>query len=394
MTPETISQIAACRRDSAASRANLRRVDHRRRPRRLDRGDSARRTRLLASWCSKKRAIRAFTSASRCCPPICRCSSGSAWPSRFAPSAWRSGVRNSSRPYDGRRQEFEFAQAWNKSLAYAYQVRRSEFDEILIRRAASAGAEVIEGCRARAVEILESGRGVRVHAVHDDGRVRVLARGASHRCLRPRYVPGRRSCGSKRRNKKHNSAAMYAHFTGARREPGKREGNIAIYWFDHGWFWFIPLADGATSVGAVVWPKYMKSRSVDLREFFLSTIALCPPLAQRLDRGEPGHGRRGDGQLLLRLRSLSRSELSAGGRCLRIRRPCLLIGGDARDEQRRGGRGDARRLPQAPGTAPPGPSGASSASRVTARSNFPGSSIASPTRRCANCSWAHATSFA
>src|SRR5271166_3878213 len=73
-------------------------------------------------------------------------------------------------PYDGRHQEFEFAQAWDKSLAYAYQVRRSEFDEILIRRAASAGAEVIEGCRANALEILEGGRGVQVHAVYDDGR--------------------------------------------------------------------------------------------------------------------------------------------------------------------------------------------------------------------------------
>ncbi len=40
---------------------------------------------------------------------------------------------------DGRRQEFEFAQAWDKSLPFAYQVRRSEFDEILIRRAAKRG---------------------------------------------------------------------------------------------------------------------------------------------------------------------------------------------------------------------------------------------------------------
>jgi flavin-dependent dehydrogenase len=186
-------------------------------------------------------------------------------------------------PYDGRCQEFEFAQAWDKSLAYAYQVRRSEFDEILIRRAASAGAEVIEGCRAHALEILERGRGVHVHAVHDDGHCESWH--AAHLI----DASGRDTfLGSKlrlkRRNKKHNSAAMYAHFTGAHREAGKREGNISVYWFEHGWFWLIPLADGATSVGAVVWPKYMKSRSVDLREFFLSTIDLCPPLARRLDR--------------------------------------------------------------------------------------------------------------
>ena len=122
-----------------------------------------------------------------------------------------------------------------------------------------------------------------VHAVHDDGH------GESWHAAHLIDASGRDTfLGSKlrlkRRNKKHNSAAMYAHFTGARREPGKREGNISIYWFDHGWFWFIPLADGATSIGAVVWPTYMKTRSVGLREFFLSTIALCPPLAKRLDR--------------------------------------------------------------------------------------------------------------
>jgi flavin-dependent dehydrogenase len=63
---------------------------------------------------------------------------------------------------------------------------------------------------------------------------------------------------------------------------GKAEGNISIYWFDHGWFWLIPLADGTTSVGAVCWPQYMKSRKVDPAAFLLETIALCPALAERL----------------------------------------------------------------------------------------------------------------
>ena len=54
---------------------------------------------------------------------------------------------------------------------------------------------------------------------------------------------------------------MYAHFKGAQRDADcKRAGNISLFWFEHGWMWFIPLADGATSVGTVVWPHYMKSR--------------------------------------------------------------------------------------------------------------------------------------
>src|SRR6202051_4263272 len=70
---------------------------------------------------------------------------------------------------DGRRQEFRFARSWDKSLPMAYQVRRSEFDEILIRRAAQLGAQVIEGCRVREVD-LETRDAVRVRAEHDDGR--------------------------------------------------------------------------------------------------------------------------------------------------------------------------------------------------------------------------------
>jgi flavin-dependent dehydrogenase len=182
--------------------------------------------------------------------------------------------------WDGRHQEFQFADAWDKSLPMSYQVRRSEFDEILVRRAAAQGAEVIEGCRVRDVEFLPDDR-VRVHGVHEDGHAQsweaALVIDASGRDT---FLGNRLSL--KRRNKKHNSAALYGHFTGARRECGKREGNISIYWFDHGWFWFIPLADGTTSIGAVAWPHYMKTREVPVREFFLATIAQCPPLADRL----------------------------------------------------------------------------------------------------------------
>jgi flavin-dependent dehydrogenase len=88
--------------------------------------------------------------------------------------------------------------------------------------------------------------------------------------------------GIKKRNPKHNSAALYGHFEGAKRLGGKAAGNISIFWFDHGWFWFIPLHDGATSVGAVCWPYYLKSRKTTPSQFLLDTIALSPALAERL----------------------------------------------------------------------------------------------------------------
>jgi len=171
----------------------------------------------------------------------------------------------------------------------AYQVRRSVFDEILIRRAAQVGAEVIEGARVREVEIAgdtlpdgaPSEMPVRAQVQYEDGRVQSWqARFLVDASGRDTFLANRLQV--KRRDPKHNSAAIFGHFSGAQRYAGEREGHISIYWFDHGWFWFIPLSDGATSVGAVVWPYYLKSRRVPVRDFLLATIALCPPLAQRL----------------------------------------------------------------------------------------------------------------
>jgi flavin-dependent dehydrogenase len=182
-------------------------------------------------------------------------------------------------PWDGRHQEFQFANAWDKSQPLAYQVRRSQFDEILLRRAEELGARVLEECRVHDVQFAAGG--AKVQAEYADGRP------ASFSATMVIDASGRDTLlgnrlGAKRRSKKHNSAALYAHFSGAQRNTGTREGNITIYWFDHGWFWYIPLADGATSIGAVVWPHYLKTRKGSVQDFFLATIALCPPLAERL----------------------------------------------------------------------------------------------------------------
>ena len=183
-------------------------------------------------------------------------------------------------------QTFEFADAWNKSMPFAYQVRRSQFDEILIRRASAAGAQVIEGCRVRDIDLGLPGDLASIHAEHEDGRSESWqARFIIDASGRDTVLGNRLNI--KRRNARHNSSAMYAHFKGAKRDADcKRAGNISIYWFEHGWMWLIPLLDGATSIGVVVWPYYMKSRQKPLREFFLETLAMNGPLIERLENAE------------------------------------------------------------------------------------------------------------
>lgn len=179
----------------------------------------------------------------------------------------------------------QFAEAWDKSQPYAYQVRRSEFDEILFRNAARKGALAMEGCRVREVEFPGAGGGAQLLVQREDGgEERWRARFVLDASGRDTFLGNRFK--AKRRNPKHNSAAIYAHFRRAQRNEGSCAGDISIFWFAHGWFWFIPLADGVTSVGAVAWPYYMKSRSKPVNEFLMDTIALCPALAARLAGAE------------------------------------------------------------------------------------------------------------
>ena len=178
------------------------------------------------------------------------------------------------------RSYLEFADAWDKTMPYAWQVRRSELDELLFRHAGTRGARTLEGCRVR--EVSFDGDGATVEAELDDGaRRRWRARFVVDASGRDTVLANKFRC--KEKNPAHNSSALFGHFTGAERLPGRKEGNISICWFQHGWFWFIPLADGTTSVGAVCWPYYLKSREKPLKEFFADTIALCPVLAQRLE---------------------------------------------------------------------------------------------------------------
>lgn len=173
----------------------------------------------------------------------------------------------------------DFAQALDKSFPSAYQVRRSEFDQILFSNAVRKGARALEGCRVTGVDLNVDGALVTAR-LEDGTEQRWNTRFVVDASGRDTFLASR--MGIKRRNKKHNSAAIFAHFAGARRSPGKAAGNITIFWFDHGWLWLIPLADGATSIGAVCWPYYMKTRNTTLERFFLDTIALCPALADRL----------------------------------------------------------------------------------------------------------------
>ena len=70
-------------------------------------------------------------------------------------------------PEHEHRSYVDFAEGWDKSLDSAWQVRRSDLDELLFRNAATRGAQTIEGCKVR--DVAFDADGVTVHAEMDDG---------------------------------------------------------------------------------------------------------------------------------------------------------------------------------------------------------------------------------
>ena len=171
--------------------------------------------------------------------------------------------------------QFDFSFALDRSQPYAYEVRRSEFDNLLLRNSAAKGAEVLEGIRVTGVEFPDGGNPV-ARAVDEQGQEhgwtsRFFVDASGRDTLLARQFD------LKQKSAQHASAAIFGHFLNVDRREGEYAGNISVYWFEHGWFWMIPLRDGSMSVGAVCRPEYLKQRKNSPAEYLLQTIALGHP---------------------------------------------------------------------------------------------------------------------
>jgi halogenation protein CepH len=158
---------------------------------------------------------------------------------------------------------------------YAYQVERMRFDQILLDNARRRGVEVRERCTVQeAVDDGERVRGVRY--VDADGRRHEVAAtfvvDASGNQSRLWAATG----GTRITSDFFRNIALFGYFEGGARQPAPRAGNIVCAAFRDGWFWYIPLSDTLTSVGAVV-PSTMADRVRGDKEAALAgLIEECP----------------------------------------------------------------------------------------------------------------------
>ncbi|TDD33889.1 FAD-dependent oxidoreductase [Actinomadura sp. KC06] len=177
---------------------------------------------------------------------------------------------------------FSISSKFSGAGATAFQVERMKFDKILLDNARRNGVDVRERCSVLDVVEDESGRVCGVTYTDPDGaqreaRARIVVDASGNKSRIHSRVHSKRVYSEFFRN-----LALFGYYRGGRRLPAPNRGNILGVAFEHGWFWYIPLTDDLTSVGAVLLPDALDRVQGDKEAALNGFIEDCPMIAEYL----------------------------------------------------------------------------------------------------------------
>jgi flavin-dependent dehydrogenase len=165
---------------------------------------------------------------------------------------------------------------------YSWQVRRADFDHLLLEHARSQGVEVHEGVSVRQVNFDgdravsaawerpggdESGVIAFDYVIDASGRAGLLAT-KHHK--------------SRRHHDVFKNVALWGYWKNTKPFGFGPPGAIGVCSISHGWLWQIPLHDGTVSVGAVMTKDHLREQQemqADLSEIYHAKIAESEPIS-------------------------------------------------------------------------------------------------------------------
>jgi halogenation protein CepH len=173
---------------------------------------------------------------------------------------------------------FAFAESpdFQGPTSYAYQVERIKFDAILLNNARRKGVEILEQHRAQEL-LLDDGRIAGVKLRDNTGKEKEI---------RTSYVVDAsghtsvfyRNAGERVYSTSFRNIAIFGYFRNGKRLQAPNAGNIFSVAFEKGWFWYIPLSETLTSVGAVIGQEYSHLLRQDHDALLGELISACPPI--------------------------------------------------------------------------------------------------------------------
>ena len=179
---------------------------------------------------------------------------------------------------------FYFFQHSDHPKARTWQVKRQEFDQLLIEHTIESGARLLEETAAHVLLRDEHGAVIGVEVEDEHGRRPLHARVTIDASGRDLFAASRNKW---RVSDEHlNKVAIWSYFEGAKRDPGVDEGATTIAYLEgRGWFWYIPLANDQVSVGVVADAEHLFRDERDPAAIFAREVAAQPWIAEHLATG-------------------------------------------------------------------------------------------------------------
>lgn len=168
----------------------------------------------------------------------------------------------------------------------AWQVRRGEYDHILLRHAAEMGAEVREGAHVHR-PIMDNGRVVGVEFSDSSGR-HTIESSLLVDCTGQDSLLGR-TFDLREYDANMNNYALYGYWQGAKWKfeylGHPNLSRIFITTTPRGWIWYIPLSRDVMSVGLVTHRRVLKD-APNVEQLYLEELRDCPEIDGLLDGAE------------------------------------------------------------------------------------------------------------
>ena len=173
---------------------------------------------------------------------------------------------------------------WNLFPQYTWQVRRSEFDKMMLDEAVERGASLVQG---QASGVLRNGDGA-IHGVkvrdQSGAEMEIEAEMVLDCSGLSTFLAKEGVTGPKYRGNYDRQIAIFSQVSGAIRDEGdKRDDTLIFYKDKYHWSWFIPLDDDAVSVGVVIPSAYFQNKGESKVDFLSRELMeLNPEISKRI----------------------------------------------------------------------------------------------------------------
>jgi FADH2-dependent halogenase len=171
---------------------------------------------------------------------------------------------------------------WEIQPATTWQVRRSDFDAMMLEEAQARGATLIRG-RAKSALRTEDG-GVRgVTMTRPDGSEEEIEADVVLDCSgMATFLANQKATGPKYLGSYDKQIAFFTHVKGAVRDDGSagemaKDNTLIFYQKKYHWAWAIPLDSEIVSLGIVVPTAEFQKHQMDREEFFRHYLPLINP---------------------------------------------------------------------------------------------------------------------